>query len=132
MLGFKRNAKGKLERIKIGLRKIIRMPTTATDHVMKEMVKETVDRHGIKVNFDTKTVLMNIEKMLKEKVAWLGYDHSAVKDGITLQLLGDGYNHFRRLSIINLCVRIMGADVFANACTSLLTAGIWEGAISVI
>ena len=46
MLGFKRNAKGKLERIKIGLRKTIRMPTTATDHVVKAMVKEIVDAHG--------------------------------------------------------------------------------------
>ena len=72
MLGFKSNAKGKLERIEIGLRKTIRMPTTATGHVVKKIVKEIVDVHGIKVNFDTKTVSINIKKMLKEKL--LGLD----------------------------------------------------------
>ena len=58
-----------LERIKIGMIKTIRMPTTATDHVVKEMVKEIVAGHGIKVNFDTKIVLMNIEKMLDTVIA---------------------------------------------------------------
>ena len=126
LIGFQRDEAGKLLRLNIGIKKLLRMPTITHDHEVKKLVKMVVQDHGLKCNFDTKCVILNIKKMIAEKVAALGANHPAVKDGICIQLLGDGYNHFRRLSIVNFCCRIMGADVFSNSPTALQTAAIWE------
>ena len=126
LIGFNRNEAGKLLRLKIGIKKLIRMPTIAHDHHVKKLVKQIVEDGGIKCNMDTKCVIMNIKKSIQEKVAALGRDHPAVKNGLWIQLLGDGYSHFRRLSVVNFCARIMGADKFANSLTALHTAAIWE------
>jgi len=91
--------------------------------LLKNMIEE---EHNFDVDVDTKTVTFNILKTLQQKLIGLGKEWVDTY-GIVLQILGDGYRHLRRISIINVAYKVLYGDRFYGSPNALMSACIWEG-----
>ena len=120
-------ANGKFKAGTIGKHELA-LPKFASLERVKALANRVKLNHGMDINVDTKTVTLNIEAFLQQKVADLGKEWlTTVGGGLVFQLLGDGYNHFRRISIINMAVRLLHADKFAGSPQSLMNCALWQG-----
>ena len=85
--------------------------------------------HGYTVSTDGKCATMNLRKQLASRVLEQGPDWFE-RHGlhIEVQVLGDGYRHFRRMTVVNLACRVLLVrSHLANAVTNMMTLAIWEG-----
>jgi hypothetical protein len=92
----------------------------------KEMLAQD---HGYDVTDDGKCVTMNLRKQLAARLVEQGVDW-LVRHGlqVVVQILGDGYRHFRRMSVINLAMRVFLVHTHnGNAVDNMMTLAIWEG-----
>ena len=85
--------------------------------------------HGYEVSTDGKCATMNLRKQLVGRLLEQGHDWLA-RHGleVEVQVLGDGYRHFRRMTVVNLSCRVLLVrSHLANSVTNMLTLAIWEG-----
>jgi len=103
------------------------LPKFASLDRVKDLTRMVKEDHGLDLNADTETVTLNFVKLLRQKVEKLGAEHPAIQEGIVLQLLGDGYRHFRRISVINMAVKLLHDEGFDGSPLNLMNTCLWKG-----
>jgi hypothetical protein len=85
--------------------------------------------HGYTVSDDGKSVTMNLTKQIANRLLDQGSEWlKKVGWRVVVQVLGDGYRHFRRMTVVNLCMRIALVHThLANAVQNMMIMAIWEG-----
>jgi len=85
--------------------------------------------HGYTVSADGKCATMDLRKQLVGRLLQQGHDWLQ-RHGleVQVQILGDGYRHFRRMTVVNLSCRVLLVrSHLANSVSNMLTLAIWEG-----
>ena len=123
----------------------VQMPVLAGKHAAAALINKLANDVGYVVSEDQKSVTISVKKSLLARITNVGDDYFTFENNVStepivLQVLGDGYRHFRREKVVQLVYKLAhnnrplgnveaGASL-TGAISSLDLVAVWSGSES--